>query len=71
MGKTGFVVLKFFKLSNIFVEILGIYHIILYLCKKQNITKKNLTNMLLTYNRKTTCLIMRNRIKYKLFFMLD
>lgn len=66
-----FVILKFFNYLNIFNEILGTYHIILYLCKKQNITKKNLTNMLLTYNKKSTCLIMRNRIKYKLFFMLD
>ncbi len=30
-----------------------------------------MTNMLLIYNGKSTCLIMRNRIKYKLFFMLD
>lgn len=67
----AFIILKFFNLLNIFNEILGTYHIILYLCKKQNITKKNLTNMLLTYNGKSTSLIMRNRIKYKLFFMLD
>ena len=66
-----FVVLKFFKLSNIFIEILGTYHIILYLCKKLKYYKENMTNMLLTYNGKSTCLIMRNRIKYKLFFMLD
>lgn len=65
------VILKFFNYLNIFNEILGTYHIILYLCKKLKYYKENMTNMLLTYNGKSTCLIMRNRNKYKLFFMLD